>query len=102
MPKIDSTLLCTSKCVDAGYIQIYDKDDVNIYDAKTVTIMVSDEAVNQHFPDYKETQVGHMRNHCQNVRSTKKTRFELSPTIKHEAEIDNIRVETIEEDEEVE
>ena len=42
---IYSTLLSASKCVDTGYIQIYDKDEVNIYDAKTDTIIVSEKAI---------------------------------------------------------
>ena len=42
---IDSTLHSASKCVDTGYIQIYDTDKVNIYDAKTDTIIVSEKAI---------------------------------------------------------
>ena len=41
VPGIDSTILSARKCVDAGYIQIYDKDEATIYDSKTVTIIVS-------------------------------------------------------------
>ena len=43
-----------------------------------------------------------MRNQLQNVRSTKKTKFELSPTIKEEIEIDEITVEKVEGNEKVE
>ena len=58
--------------------------------------------VNRRFPESKETQFGHMRNQLQNVRSTKKTKFELSPTIKEEIEIDEITVEKVEGNEKVE
>jgi hypothetical protein len=37
--------LGTSKVVDADYIMIYDKEEVNLYDAKTMNISVLEEAV---------------------------------------------------------
>ncbi len=39
------SLLSTSKLVEADYIAIYDKQEVNFYDATTTKIMVSEEAV---------------------------------------------------------
>ena len=41
------TLLSASKFADANYISIYDKNEVNIYDARTAKITVSEEAVLQ-------------------------------------------------------
>ena len=38
-------LLSTSKFSKAGYTEIYDKDEVNFYDASTITIMVLADAV---------------------------------------------------------
>ena len=43
-----------------------------------------------------------MRNQRQNVRSTKKMRFELSQPVKEKADIDEITAEKVEEDEKVE
>ncbi len=42
---MQNSLLSTSKVVDADYIAIYDKEEVNFYDAKTTKITVSEEAV---------------------------------------------------------
>jgi hypothetical protein len=42
---VQNLLLSTSKVVDADYIAIYDKEEVNFYDAKTKKITVSEEAV---------------------------------------------------------
>ncbi len=38
-------MLSTSKVVDADYIAIYDKEEVNFYDVKTTKITVLEEAV---------------------------------------------------------
>jgi hypothetical protein len=46
VPKVQHSLLSTSKLVEADYVAIYDKQEVNFYDAMTTKIMVSeDEAV---------------------------------------------------------
>ncbi len=45
VPKVKDSLLSTSKCVEADYIAIYDKKEVNYYDAKTTQITVSNAAV---------------------------------------------------------
>ncbi len=42
---VENSLLSTSKFADAGYTAIYDKNEVNLYDAKTSKITVSAEAV---------------------------------------------------------
>jgi hypothetical protein len=42
---VENSLLSTSKFADAGYTTIYDKNEVNFYDAKTTKITVSAEAV---------------------------------------------------------
>jgi hypothetical protein len=42
---VQHSLLSTSKLVEADYIAIYDKQEVNFYDAMTTKIMVSEEAV---------------------------------------------------------
>jgi hypothetical protein len=42
---VQNSLLSTSKIVNADYIAIYDKEEVNFYDAKTTKITVSKEAV---------------------------------------------------------
>jgi len=44
-PKVKDSLFSTSKCVEADYVAIYDKKEVNYYDAKTTQINVSNEAV---------------------------------------------------------
>ena len=41
----EHTLLSTSKFADAGYTSIYDKDEVNVYDARSTRITVSKNAV---------------------------------------------------------
>ena len=41
----EHTLLSTSKFVDADYVSVYDKDEVNIYDSRTTKINVSEDAV---------------------------------------------------------
>ena len=41
----EHTLLSTSKFADADYISIYDKNEVNIYDARTTKINVSEDSV---------------------------------------------------------
>jgi hypothetical protein len=40
-----NSLLSTSKFAEADYITVYDKDEVNIYDATTTKIVISEEAV---------------------------------------------------------
>ena len=45
VPKVKDSLLSTSKCVEADYIAIYDKKEVNYYDAKTTQITVSNATV---------------------------------------------------------
>jgi hypothetical protein len=45
VPKVQHSLLSTSKLVDADYIAIYNKQEVNFYDATTTKIVVSEEAV---------------------------------------------------------
>mgnify|MGYP006179318855 CR=1 FL=1 len=46
VPKVKDSLFSTSKeCVEADYIAIYDKKEVNYYDAKTTQINVSNAAV---------------------------------------------------------
>ena len=47
VPQVQTSLLSTSKVVDADYIAVYDKHEVNFYDAKTTVITVSEEAVHQ-------------------------------------------------------
>jgi hypothetical protein len=42
---VQHSLLSTSKLVKADYVAIYDKQEVNFYDAKTTKIVVSEEAV---------------------------------------------------------
>ena len=64
--------------------------------------LINVKTVNRHFPKWKDTQFGHMRNQRQNVRSTKKTRFKCSPPVKEEIDTDEITVEKVNEDEEVE
>ena len=38
VPELDQTLLSGSKFADAGYTAVYDKNEVNFYDAETVRI----------------------------------------------------------------
>ena len=45
VPKVKDSLLSTNKCVEADYIAIYDKKEVNYYNAKTTQITVSNAAV---------------------------------------------------------
>ena len=45
VPKVKDSLLSTSKMVDADYIAVYDKEEVNFYDAKTTKVVVTEEAV---------------------------------------------------------
>ena len=45
LPQVKDSLLSTSKMVDADYIAVYDKDEVNFYDAKTTKITITEEAV---------------------------------------------------------
>ena len=45
VPKVRDSLLSTSKMVDANYIAVYNKEEVNFYDAKTTKIVVTEEAV---------------------------------------------------------
>ncbi len=45
VPQVQNSLLSTSKVVDADYITIYDKEEVNFYDAKTMKITKLEEAV---------------------------------------------------------
>jgi hypothetical protein len=45
VPQVQNSLFSTSKVVNADYIAIYDKEEVNFYDAKTTRITVSEEAV---------------------------------------------------------
>jgi hypothetical protein len=42
---VQTSLLSTSKVVNADYIVIYDKEKVNFYNTKTTKITVSEEAV---------------------------------------------------------
>jgi hypothetical protein len=44
-PQVQNSLLSTSKVVEADYIAIYDKEEVNFYNAKTTKITVLEEAV---------------------------------------------------------
>jgi len=45
VPKVKDSLFSTSKCVEADCIDIYDKKEVNYYDAKTTQINISNAAV---------------------------------------------------------
>jgi hypothetical protein len=45
VPQVQNSLLSTSKVVDADFTRIYDKEEVNFYNAKTTKITVSKEAV---------------------------------------------------------
>jgi hypothetical protein len=45
IPQVQNSLLTTSKVVDADYIAIYDKEEINFYDAKSTKITVSKESV---------------------------------------------------------
>jgi hypothetical protein len=45
VPQVQNSLLSTSKVINADYITIYDKEEVNFYDAKTTKITISEEAV---------------------------------------------------------
>ena len=45
VPQVKDSLLSTSKMVNADYIAVYDKDEVNFYDAKTTKIIITEEAV---------------------------------------------------------
>jgi hypothetical protein len=42
---VQNSLLSTSKVVNADYVAIYDKEEVNFYNAKTTKITISEEAV---------------------------------------------------------
>ena len=42
-----ASLLSTSKLANSGYVTVYDGDEVNVYDGRTATIMVSKAAVLQ-------------------------------------------------------
>ncbi len=44
-PKVQHSLLSTSKLVEADYVAIYNKQEVNFYDATTTKIVISEEAV---------------------------------------------------------
>ena len=45
VPKVKDSLLSTSKMVDADYIAVYDKEEVNFYDATTTKVVITEEAV---------------------------------------------------------
>ena len=42
-----ASLLSTSKLDNAGYVTVYNGDEVNVYDGRTATIMISEAAVLQ-------------------------------------------------------
>ena len=42
---VDSSLLSTSKLAREGYITVYDRKEVNLYDGHTTNIIVSEEAL---------------------------------------------------------
>ena len=41
----ENSLLSTSKFVDAGYMVVYDKNEVNYYETNTTKVMASEAAV---------------------------------------------------------
>jgi hypothetical protein len=43
--QVQNSLLSISKVVNVDYIAIYDKEEVNFYDAKTTKITISEESV---------------------------------------------------------
>jgi hypothetical protein len=45
VPQVQNSLLSTSMVVNTDYIAIYDKEEVNFYNAKITKITVSEEAV---------------------------------------------------------
>jgi hypothetical protein len=45
VPQVKNSLLSTSKVIDADYFVIYDKQEVNFYEAKTTKITILEEAV---------------------------------------------------------
>jgi hypothetical protein len=45
VPQVQNSLLSTSKVVDADYIAIYDKEEANFYNAKTMKITILEKAV---------------------------------------------------------
>ncbi len=42
---VENSLLSTNKFSEAGYTVVYDKDEVNFYDARTTKITVLEEAI---------------------------------------------------------
>ena len=42
---VNASLLSTSKLASAGYIKVYYRKEVNLYDSSTTKIIVSEEAV---------------------------------------------------------
>ena len=45
VPQVKDSLLGTGKCLDADSIAIYDKHEVNYFDAKTTKVIITDTAV---------------------------------------------------------
>ncbi len=45
VPQVQNSLLSTSKVVDADYVAIYDKQEVNFHNTKTTRLTVLEEAV---------------------------------------------------------
>jgi hypothetical protein len=45
IPQVQNSLLSTSKVINADYIAIYDKEEVNFYNAKTTKTTMLEEAV---------------------------------------------------------
>jgi hypothetical protein len=45
IPSIKTSLISTSKLADAGYFTVFDKDEVNVYDATTTSIKPTNQAV---------------------------------------------------------
>ena len=54
IPAIRTSLVSTSKVADAGYISVFDDEEVNVYDARTTKITTSSEPVMTGWRD-KET-----------------------------------------------
>jgi hypothetical protein len=42
---LKTTLISNSKLADAGYIMVFDKEEVNVYDEATTKVVPSTEAV---------------------------------------------------------
>ncbi|KAL7502358.1 hypothetical protein ACHAXN_001427 [Cyclotella atomus] len=74
LPSLKTTLISNSKLADAGYVTVYDNEEVNVYDGATTTVVPTKQAVMTGWRD-KLTGLWRFPLHSQVTNATTETKL---------------------------